>query len=571
VFNLCHPRLNDQSGRCGKPLFNQAAEGGRLNAFCHAEGGAAICGILNRIQYLAQLLNHSIMKKLLIGIPVFCFLLSAQAQKKPENEPAPAAAGKPAATGNTVRLTLDSSVTTANAITIKGQRVPYNAIAGSIPVWDENGKPLAGVFYTYYERTDVKDRASRPLVISFNGGPGTSSVWMEIGYTGPRILQIDDEGYPIQPYGLRDNPHSILDVADIVYVDPVNTGFSRLADKDIPTSTFFGVNADIKYLAGWISTFVSRYKRWASPKFLIGESYGTTRVSGLALELQNNQWMYLNGVILVSPTNLGIDRSGPVDAALNLPYYAATAWYHKKLPADLQSKDLTEVLPEVETFAVNELIPALAKGGNLSEADRKAAADKIARYSGLSQQFILQNNLEVAPQAFWKELLRDKGFTVGRLDSRYLGIDRKDAGQAPDYNAELTSWLHAFTPAMNMYLRDELRYKTDLKYNMFGPVYPWDRSNDNTGENLRQAMAQNPYLHVLVQSGYYDGACQYFNAKYSMWQLDLGGKLKGRLSWEGYRSGHMMYLRKEDLATANQHLRDFISKAIPEPGKPAKY
>jgi Carboxypeptidase C (cathepsin A) len=438
-------------------------------------------------------------------------------------------------------------------------------------VWDDSGKPLAGVFYTYYERNDVSNRAARPLVISFNGGPGTSSVWMEIGYTGPRILNIDDEGYPVQPYGLRDNPHSILDVADIVYVDPVNTGFSRMVDKDIPPSTFFGVNADIKYLAGWINTFVSRYKRWASPKFLIGESYGTTRVAGLALELQNAHWMYLNGVVLVSPTNLGIQRNGPVDDALSLPYYAATAWYHKKLPADLQNKDLTEVLPEVENFTVNELIPALAKGSTLSEADRKAMAAKIARYSGLSQQFVLQNNLVVTPNYFWKELLRDKGYTVGRLDSRYLGLDKKDAGTTVDYNAELTAWLHAFTPAINMYLRDELNYKTDLKYYMFGPVHPWDRTNDHTGENLRQAMAQNPFLHVLVQSGYYDGACDYFNARYNLWQMDPAGKMKDRILWEGYRSGHMLYLRKEDLATSNEHLREFIKKAIPAAGKPARY
>jgi carboxypeptidase C (cathepsin A) len=510
-------------------------------------------------------------KKLLIIVPLACFFLGVQAQKKPEAEPTPPKVPKPGENTHLVRLAIDSSVTTSNAITIKGQRVPYNVIAGSIPVWDDQGKPLAGVFYTYYERSDVKDLTTRPLVISFNGGPGTSSVWMEIGYTGPRMLKIDDEGYPIQPYGLRDNPHSILDVADIVYVDPVNTGFSRPVDKEIPGTTFFGVNADIKYLAAWISTFVSRNKRWPSPKFLIGESYGTTRVSGLALELQNNQWMYLNGVILVSPTELGIDRNGPVDRALSLPYFAATAWYHKKLPADLQSKDLTAVLPEVETFTVNELIPALSKGGSLADADRNTIATKMARYSGLSQQFILQNNLEINPSAFWKELLRDKGYTVGRLDSRYLGIDRMDAGTQPDYNAELNSWLHAFTPAINMYLRDELHYKTDLKYYMFGPVSPWDRSNDRTGENLRQAMAENPYLHVLVQSGYYDGACDYFNAKYNLWQIDAAGKLKGRLSWEGYRSGHMMYLRKEDLATANQHLRDFILKAIPEAGKPAKY
>jgi carboxypeptidase C (cathepsin A) len=518
-----------------------------------------------------KLSNYIIMrKKLLIIVPFTCFLLSVQAQKKTDAAITPPKVAKPGDNNNIIRLALDSSVTTSNAITIKGQRVPYNVTAGSMPVWDDQGKPLAGVFYTYYERSDVKDLSTRPLVISFNGGPGTSSVWMEIGYTGPRMLKIDDEGYPVQPYGLRDNPHSILDVADIVYVDPVNTGFSRPADAAIPPATFFGVNADIKYLAGWINTFVSRYKRWASPKFLIGESYGTTRVSGLALELQNNQWMYLNGVILVSPTDLGIDRNGPVDVALPLPYFTATAWYHKKLPADLQSKDLTAVLPEVETFTVNELIPALSKGGSLPDADKNAIAAKMARYTGLSEQFILQNNLEIIPSAFWKELLRDKGYTIGRLDSRYLGIDRKDAGTSPDYNAELSSWLHAFTPAINMYLREELRYKTDLKYYMFGPVSPWDRSNDRTGENLRQAMAMNPYLHVLVQSGYYDGACDYFNAKYNLWQIDAAGKLKGRLSWEGYRSGHMMYLRKEDLATANQHLREFILKAIPG-DKPAKY
>jgi len=465
----------------------------------------------------------------------------------------------------------DTAVTTKNQVTIKGQLVPYSATAGSIPVWDEDGKAIAGVFYTYYERTDVKDKNSRPLVISFNGGPGTPSVWMEIGYTGPRILNVDDEGYPVQPYGMKDNPYSIIDVADIVYIDPVNTGFSRTVSRDIPTSRFFGVNADIKYLAEWLNTFVTRKNRWASPKYLIGESYGTTRVSGLALELQNAQWMYLNGVILVSPTDLGIKRDGPVDQALMLPYYAATAWYHKKLPADLQQKDLTAMLPEVEDFTINQLIPALAKGNMLSDADKKQIAAKMSRYAGLSETVILQRNLDIPANFFWKELLRDKGFTVGRLDSRYKGIDRQEAGEAPDFNSELTSWLHSFTPAINIYLREELGYKTDLRYLMFGPVNPWDRNNDRTGENLRQAMAQNPFLHLLVQSGYYDGACDYFNAKYNMWQMDPGGKLKSRMSWTGFRSGHMMYLRKEDLATSNEQLREFIKKSTPKAGEPAKY
>lgn len=465
----------------------------------------------------------------------------------------------------------DSSMTIRNQVTIKGQVVPYKAIFGTIPFWDNDGKAIAGIFYTYYERSDVKDRASRPLVISFNGGPGTPSVWMELGYTGPRILNVDDEGYPVQPYGLHDNPHSILDVADIVYVDPVNTGFSRTISKDIPTTQFFGVNQDIKYLAAWINTFVTRNNRWASPKFLIGESYGTTRVSGLALALQESEWMYLNGVILVSPTELGIKRDGPVGQALLLPYYAATAWYHKKLPADLQQKDLTAMLPEVEDFTVNQLIPAITKGGTLSDDQKKKIASKMARFSGLSESTILQHNLDISPSFFWKELLRDQGFTIGRLDSRYKGIDRQDAGESPDYNAELNSWLHSFTPAINIYLREELGYKTDLKYNMFGFVYPWDNKNDNTGENLRQAMAENPYLHLLVQSGYYDGACDYFSAKYNLWQMDPGGKLKKRMTWKGFRSGHMMYLRKEDLATSNEQLREFIKASIPKQGTPAKY
>ncbi len=468
-------------------------------------------------------------------------------------------------------LNPDAGVTTDHEVTIKGQRVPYKATAGTLPVWDEEGKVLAGLFYTYYERSDIKDKASRPLVISFNGGPGSAEVWMHIAYTGPRLLNIDDEGYPVQPYGFKENPYSILDVADIVFVNPVNTGYSRAANKDVPGSKFFGVRADIKYLAEWIGAFVTRNNRWASPKFLIGESYGTTRVSGLALELQNSQWMYLNGVVLVSPTELGIKRDGPVGAALKLPYFAATAWYHKMLSADLQNKDLTAMLPEVEAFTINELIPAISKGGFLEEDKKKAIAAKMAHYAGISEKAILQYNLDVPTSFFWKELLRDKGFTVGRLDSRYKGIDRQDAGVGPDFNAELTSWLHSFTPAINIYLREELNYKTDIKYNMFGNVYPWDRNGDNSGDDLRQAMAQNPYLNVLIQSGYYDGACDYFNAKYSMWQLDRSGKLKNRLSWEGYRSGHMMYLRREDLKAANDHLREFIKKSLPKPGEPAKY
>jgi carboxypeptidase C (cathepsin A) len=509
------------------------------------------------------------MKKHFISLAIASCLAGMVMAQTPATPPAPPKNTNPISKSRVLQV--DSAVVTKHKVTIKGQVIPYTATAGCMPVWDEDGRPIAGVFYTYYERDDVTDRANRPLVISFNGGPGTPSVWMEIGYTGPRLLHIDSEGYPVQPYGIGENNNSILDVADIVYVDPVNTGYSRIVNKDTPKSTFFGVNEDIKYLAEWINTFVTRKNRWASPKFLIGESYGTTRVSGLALELQNSQWMYLNGVILVSPTDLGIERSGPVREALKLPYFAATAWYHHMLPTDLQQKDLTAILPEVEDFTINELIPALSKGGFIDSTQRNAIAAKMARYSGLSEKVILGSNLDVSYDLFWKELLRDKGYTIGRLDSRYKGIDKESVGTSPDYNAELTTWLHAFTPAMNIYLRDELNYKTDLKYNMFGNVWPWDDKNDHTGENLRQAIAENPYLHLLIQSGYFDGACDYFNAKYSLWQLDPSGRLKDRLKWEGYKSGHMMYLRKEDLAVATENLRKFIKESLPKPGQPAKY
>jgi len=213
----------------------------------------------------------------------------------------------------------------------------------------------------------------------------------------------------------------------------------------------------------------------------------------------------------------------------------------------------------------------VAKGGFIDDAKRQQIAAKMSRYSGLSEKSILQHNLSVPTDFFWKELLREKNFTVGRLDSRYLGLDKMQAGESPDYNSELTSWLHAFTPAINYYLRDVLKYKTDIKYNMFGPVHPWDNKDDRTGENLRQAMAENPYMHLMIQSGYFDGATTYFDAKYTMWQIDPSGKLKDRMRFEGYRSGHMMYLRAQDLATSNEHIREFIKKSTPASGQPAKY
>ena len=473
------------------------------------------------------------------------------------------------------RIPIDTTIVTTNEVSVNGQKITYKATTGMQPVWDDHGEVIASLYFTYYQRTNVKNREKRPIIMSFNGGPGSASVWMHIAYTGPKVLNIDEEGYPIQPYGVKDNPNSIIDVADIVYINPVNTGYSRPVVKEgekLDKSLFFGINADVKYLASWLNTFISRNNRWQSPKYIIGESYGGTRVMGLAAELQNRQWMYLNGVIMVSPADYKVLRTdSALSSSLNLPYFTAAAWFHKMLPTELQNKDLLDVLPLSEEYAINKLIPAIAKGGFISDEERDKIAEKMSFYSGIKKKVLLQHNLDLPKDYFWKELLRDKnGYTVGRLDSRYKGLDKRIAGENPDYNSEITSWLHSFTPAINYYIREHLNFRTDVTYNVFGPVRPWDNRNDNVREGLRQAMAQNPYLKVLIQSGYYDGATTYFNAKYTMWQTDPSGRMKDRFYFKGYRSGHMMYLRNEDLKKSNDDLREFIKNSLTN-GRSAKY
>jgi carboxypeptidase C (cathepsin A) len=469
-----------------------------------------------------------------------------------------------------IAVVADASSTQQDSVTIGGELVPYRVTVGTQPVWDDANQPIASVFYTFYERSDVPDASRRPLLFSFNGGPGSASLWMHLAYTGPRLLRIDDEGFPVQPYGVQENPHSLLDVADLVFVDPVNTGFSRIVGNG-KGEQFFGVNEDVAYLARWIEAFVTRRGRWLSPKFLIGESYGTTRVAGLAAALQSSQWLFLNGIVLVSPTGLGIRRDGPVDDALNLPYYTATAWFHRQLPDDLQARDLDDLLPEVERFTLDDLLPALARGGSLPSARRSELAERYARYSGLPVGAVRDHGCRVPTSFFWKELLRDEGLTIGRLDSRYRGVDRQDAGTRPEFDPSLTAWNHAFAPAINHYLRSVLGYRTDLQYWLFGPVGNWNNEGNTTGENLRSAMAANPYLRVLVQSGYYDGATDYFRAKYTMWQMDPSGRFQDRMAWKGYRSGHMMYLRQEDLAKSTDDVRDFVRASLPKDGLPAKH
>jgi carboxypeptidase C (cathepsin A) len=492
-------------------------------------------------------------------IPVILLLVPIgriSAQQPPPAPPAAASAATP------VDLKETTSVT-RHTIAVGGQRIAYTATAGTIVLRDDKQKPEASVFYVSYTRDDVTDRAKRPMFYSFNGGPGTASVWMHMGFTGPRKVVYDDEGMmPAPPFRLEDNAHSILDIADIVFIDPVGTGFSRMAPGEDPHK-FHGVMEDIRSIGEFIRLYTTRNSRWDSPKFLIGESYGTTRAAGLVNHMQDAHQMYFNGVIQVSMTGLDYQSGTDIGFALSLPHYTATAWYHKALPAELQSKPLKAVLQESEQFALGPYVDALLKGDRLTQAERDTVAAQVGRLAGLSKEYVANSNLRIDRGRFRKELLRSRGLTVGRLDSRYTGMDRDAAGATNEYDPAMEAWNGPFAAVINDYFRDELKWETDTKYNIWGEVQPWKRDQrTNTGEMLRSAMTQNPYLRVLVLAAYYDGATDYFSAQHVMSHLDPGGAIKDRISFAFYESGHMMYVRRTDLAKSKQDIAQFVQQAL---------
>jgi carboxypeptidase C (cathepsin A) len=475
----------------------------------------------------------------------------ALAWQGPPQEPRPAA---PAKAGTEANLLPADPVVTQHSLRIGDQTVAYTAEAGWLPI-REDGKVVARMFYVAYTRNGVTDLANRPLIL----GPGTASIWMHLGYTGPRHVVYDDDGFALRPpSGLEDNPNSILDVADIVYLDPIGVGFSRMMEGE-ELHKFHGKLADIRSVAEFIRLYLVRKDRWMSPKFVIGESYGTTRASGLAGYLVSAHQIFVNGVILVSMTGLDVER-GPDDSYANgLPQRTATAWYHKQLPADLQAKPLNAVLDEVERYALGDYLAALARGDRLTDAERDNVAQRVARYTGLTPEYVKSANLRIDARRFWKELLRDQRMVVGRLDSRYLGVDRDAAGENPEYDPAIADWNNGFANAANRYLREELKFNPDLEYHVWGNVRPWQQDpTTRVGDMLRQAMQANPYLRVMVQGGYFDAATDYFTAQYTMSHLQPGGEFKDRFRFNFYESGHMLYLRKPDLARSNNDLRDFI-------------
>jgi carboxypeptidase C (cathepsin A) len=452
---------------------------------------------------------------------------------------------------------------------IGGQSISYKATAGTILLRDEDDKPTASIFYIAYTRDGIKDLASRPLTFSFNGGPGSSSIWMHLGLLGPRRVHLADDGSAVPPpYQLVDNEFSLLDDTDLVFIDPVSTGYSRsIPPKD--AKKFHGLREDAASVADFIRLYVSRNLRWASPKFIIGESYGTTRAAALSGELSQRQKMNVNGIMLVSTVlnfqTIDFSAGNDLPYVLYLPSYSATAWYHKKLPADLQQRSLPEVFALAESFAAGDYSTALFKGSALTPAERGRVLAEYSRLTGLSTNFVDRANLRVPLGRFAAEVMATEDRVVGRYDSRYLGYVRDRLATRMEQDPSYEAVGSAFASTFNQYIRAELKYETDLPYEVLAAVGPWnwDQSNGyvDVGETLASALTRNPFLKVHVSSGYYDLATPLFAARYTFSHLNVDPALAKNFTLDDYTAGHMMYLNLPDLKKSKADLSRFIAAA----------
>jgi carboxypeptidase C (cathepsin A) len=462
-------------------------------------------------------------------------------------------------------------VQTKHSLKIGGQEIKYTATAGTILLKLEDGTPKASIFYVAYTKDDVSDASQRPITFSFNGGPGSSSVWLHLGLLGPRRVQMGDAGALLPPpYKLVDNDVSLLDISDLVFIDPVSTGYSRAVPGETPQQ-FHGVTPDVESVADFIRLYTTRNKRWSSPKFLAGESYGTTRAAGLSGYLQQRYGMYLNGIVLISSIlnfeTAEFDAGNDLPYILYLPTYTAIAWYHKKLPSDLQSGDVQKAVEESRKFAVGEYTDALMAGDALPAARRAEITQKVARLTGLSPDYVDRANLRVEIQRFTKELLRSERRTIGRIDARFTGIDRDAAGERPEFDPSIAAIIGPYSGMLNNYVRNDLKFDSDLPYEVLtGRVRPWsyapyENRYVNVAETLRSAMTQNPFLHVFVAKGYYDLATPFFAADYTFDHLGLDPTLRSHLSGAYYEAGHMMYVHPPSLAKLKTDIAQFIKSS----------
>ena len=452
-----------------------------------------------------------------------------------------------------------------------GRTLRYSVTTGLMPLKNDAGDVEARVFFMAYTLDRSGGPETRPLMFSFNGGPGSSSVWLHLGALGPKRVKMREDGaMPQPPYQLVDNDHTWLDETDLVFIDPVGTGYSRPAKPELGRK-FWGVQGDIESVGEFIRLYLTRHERWGSPLFLVGESYGTTRAAGLAGHLVD-RGIAFNGILLVSSIlnfqTARFTQGNDLPYPLFLPTYAATAWYHKKLPADLQSKPLGDFLREVTAFAGGDYPSALTKGDRLSPAERQEIAKRLARYTGLSETYVDEADLRIEIQRFCKELLRRERHTVGRLDSRFKGTDESGVSERPEFDPSMTAIRPPYTAAFNDYVRRGLGYKSDTVYHILGGGIgtPWDFGSGNgfadTSDALRSAFAKNPDMKVFVASGYYDLATPYFATEYTLTHMGLDAAQRARVSTSYYEAGHMMYIHERELARLKQDVAKFLATAL---------
>ncbi len=461
-------------------------------------------------------------------------------------------------------------IVTEHSILVNGEPLEYTVTTGRMPLRDENGVVEAFVFFMAYNIKVDPASPKRPLIFSFNGGPGSASVWLHLGAVGPkRVRMMPDGQMPAPPFVLEDNPLTWLEHADLVFIDPVGTGFSRPAKPELGKK-FWSLKGDISSIGEFITRYLTKYQRWTSPLFLVGESYGTTRAAGLAGYLIDHGVAF-NGIMLVSSilqfqTAL-FAHGNDLPYVLFLPTYTATAWYHKQLEADLQ-KSLADTLAEVEAWAAGEYASALAKGDKLVGEERAEIERKLARYTGLSLRYIADSDIRVPIFRFCKELLRDEKQTVGRLDTRFKGIDATPVSEYPDFDPSMSAIRPPYTATFNDYVRTKLGYETDLQYHILGGGInsKWEWNSDNsfaeTGDALRGAMARNPHMRILVASGYYDLATPYFATDYTLSHMGLAPSQTANITTTFYEAGHMMYIDVKELERLKTDVASFIDSTL---------
>jgi carboxypeptidase C (cathepsin A) len=463
-------------------------------------------------------------------------------------------------------------VVTEHHVTIRGKDIPYRAEAGMLPLKEDQGDVKGKIFYVSYERSDIENASDRPIAFCFNGGPGAASVWLHLGLLGPMRIELNDDAYNPPPYRYVPNAYSLLDDVDLVFIDPISTGYSRSSPGQDP-KTFHGVDGDVKWLSEWVRLYTTQKGRWSSPKFLIGESYGTLRAVEMADSLHDNSNYYINGIILISSvldfqTLDKLDKGNDLPFILALPTNAAVAWYHKRLSPQLQALPLEEIMNFAQAFATEEYSVALLAGDALTRENKQKIADKLSFYMGIPADYIFRSNLRVPQTRFSKELLRSESKVVGRFDGRLTGYSPDTLTEYSNYDPSLNIIIGPFAAVAHSYFDENLKWKHDGEYRVLtSMVQPWDYSRYsnkylNVTPSLRDLLIGNPDLHVFIASGYYDLATPIYGSVYSINHLNLNEKSQNRIHMKGYGGGHMMYLSVPLLEKLSNDLHHFISNTL---------